>query len=576
MEHHTRPLMQYFAFATDYDGTLANEGSVAPETVEALQRLKASGRALLLVTGRELEDLRSVFKELELFDRVVAENGALVYDPAKSEERIVSVEAPEAFVRELKRRKITPLSTGRVIVATREPNDAAVLEVIREMGFEMQVIFNKGAVMVLPSGVNKATGLAVALNELGVSPHNVVGIGDAENDHAFIDLCEFSAAVSGALPQLKERVDYVTRQDNGRGVRELIDQLAENELARLKPKRARKELLLGNTARGRPIAIPALGPNVLLAGSSGGGKSTLAKTLLERLSDQAYQYCVVDPEGDYEDFEDAVVLGNRQRVPATGEVMQVLAEHSQNVAVNLLSVGLKERPAVFGELLTALNSMRAHNGRPHWLIVDEAHHVLPSDHKSGELTVPPQLSSVAYITIHPSHLHKAVLDTITYVLIVGEDPEKSFAECAEALGEQAPRLPKRKLAVGEAFLWQRGKAVRAFMIEPSRFEHRRHRRKYAEGDLGPELSFYFRGPRGHLNLRAQNLMLFAQIADGVDDETWTYHLKRHDYSSWFRSVIKNDDLADQAEKVERRRALNAAESRKAIRDLLAARYTLPA
>ena len=49
------------------------------------------------------------------------------------------------------------------------------------------MIFNKGAVMILPSGVNKATGLAAALEELGLSPHNVVGVGDAENDHAFLE-----------------------------------------------------------------------------------------------------------------------------------------------------------------------------------------------------------------------------------------------------------------------------------------------------------------------------------------------------------------------------------------------------
>src|SRR6266446_10126510 len=51
----------------------------------------------------------------------------------------------------------------------------------------------------------------------------------------------------------------------------------------------------------------------------------------------------------------------------------------------------------------------------------------------------------------------------------------------------------------------------------------RHSRKYAEGELGEDKSFYFRGQEGSLNLRAQNLVLFLQIAEGVDDGTWLYH-----------------------------------------------------
>ena len=83
-----------------------------------------------------------------------------------------------------------------------------------------------------------------------------------------------------------------------------------------------------------------------------------------------------------------------------------------------------------------------------------------------------------------------------------------------------------------------------------RNEHQRHLRKYAEGELGPDKSFYFRGPDGKLNLRAQNLQLFLQVADGIDDETWMYHLRRGDYSRWFREAIKDEDLASDASSVE--------------------------
>src|SRR5579884_943688 len=190
--------MRYYALVCDYDGTLASDGRVSEETLTELERLKGSGRKLILVTGRELDDLIRVFPPLNLFERVVAENGALLYRPATHEEKLLCGRPPEEFIGVLRERGVTPLSVGRVIVSTWEPHETTVLEAIRSLGVEMQVIFNKGAVMVLPSGVNKASGLSAALNEIGLSPHNVVGVGDAENDHAFLSLCECSIAVANA------------------------------------------------------------------------------------------------------------------------------------------------------------------------------------------------------------------------------------------------------------------------------------------------------------------------------------------------------------------------------------------
>ncbi|TIX75382.1 MAG: HAD-IIB family hydrolase, partial [Mesorhizobium sp.] len=194
--------MYALALATDYDGTLAENGIVSDATRAALGRLKETGRKLIMVTGRELADLESVFPELGIFDKVVAENGALVYTPASKEERILAPAPPAEFVDRLMIRKIAPLSIGRSVVATREPNETIVLEVIKDLGLELEIIFNKGAVMVLPSGVNKATGLAAALEDLGLSAHNVVGIGDAENDHAFLRAVGFGVAVANALPKV--------------------------------------------------------------------------------------------------------------------------------------------------------------------------------------------------------------------------------------------------------------------------------------------------------------------------------------------------------------------------------------
>jgi len=189
--------MRYVALAADYDGTLASNGQVASGTVDALRRLAASGRKLVLVTGRELDELLALFPEIGVFDRVVAENGALLYCPATRQHKALGEPPPFAFVRELKRLGVAPLAVGKTIVATVHPNETLVLGAIRELGLELQVIFNKGAVMVLPASVNKATGLAAALRDLGLSPRNVVAIGDAENDHALLRSAEYGVAVAG-------------------------------------------------------------------------------------------------------------------------------------------------------------------------------------------------------------------------------------------------------------------------------------------------------------------------------------------------------------------------------------------
>ena len=225
--------MHYLALACDYDGTLARDGVVSTQTVDALEHVRASGRKLILITGRLLEDLQMAFPRLDLFTYVVAENGALLYNPADSTEKLLGEAPPRQFIQALQERGVTPLSIGRVIIASLHPYEKVIVDVIDKLGLERQVIFNKGAVMVLPTGVNKGTALVAALQELKFSAHNVVGVGDAENDHSFLSLCECSVAVANAIPSLKEQADYTTKADNGDGVTELIEQLLADDLKTL-------------------------------------------------------------------------------------------------------------------------------------------------------------------------------------------------------------------------------------------------------------------------------------------------------------------------------------------------------
>ena len=222
--------MRFHAIACDYDGTLAWDGVVEPETIRALEEACETGRKLLLVTGRQMEDLQRVFPRLELFDRIVAENGALIYNPATKQIKLLAEKPSQKFIQELQDRGVTPLSVGHVIVATWRPMETIVMATIRDLGLELNIIFNKGAVMVLPSGINKASGIKSARQELQLSHQKVVAIGDAENDSDFLEFCGYSVAVSNALPMLKEKVDYVTMGDHGAGVQEFIRILIDSDL----------------------------------------------------------------------------------------------------------------------------------------------------------------------------------------------------------------------------------------------------------------------------------------------------------------------------------------------------------
>lgn len=221
--------MNYDAIATDYDGTIAHDGVVDQPTVDALVRARDAGLRLIMVTGRELSDLFNTFAHSALFDRIVAENGAVLYDPGAQAVEVLADAPPPALVERLTAERV-PISVGHCIVATVEPYEHHVLGAIRDLGLEWHVIFNKGSVMALPSEVTKASGLTPALAALGLACERTVGVGDAENDQAFLRACGLAVAVANALPSVKEMAHVVTAGARGAGVIELIDRMIAGEL----------------------------------------------------------------------------------------------------------------------------------------------------------------------------------------------------------------------------------------------------------------------------------------------------------------------------------------------------------
>ncbi|MGI8989344.1 MAG: helicase HerA domain-containing protein [Bryobacteraceae bacterium] len=385
--------------------------------------------------------------------------------------------------------------------------------------------------------------------------------------------------MSDALPALKERADIVTLGGYGAGVAELIDSLIADDLQNAAPRLARHDIPLGKGPGGSEVRLPAYGTNALVAGASGSGKSTLTTGFIERLIEAGYQVCVIDPEGDYQTLAGAAMLGDGERAPSVDEVLSILEKPGQSVVLNLIALPYNDRrPSFFKSLLPRLQELRSRTGRPHWIVVDEAHHLLPASEGPSGLVLPQHLTGMMLITVDPEHILPSILPEVDTLIAVGEDIGKSVRSFCERSGEQAcPAYPGPQER-GHAVFWSRtgGRAPVEFQVSACRTERVRHSRKYASGQLEPELSFYFRGRDGKLKLRAQNLALFLQMADGVDDETWLFHLREGGYSRWFRDAIMSDELASEAESVERDKSLSPRESREKIQEAIEQRFTLPA
>jgi hydroxymethylpyrimidine pyrophosphatase-like HAD family hydrolase len=574
--------MLVHVLACDYDGTIAEAGVVSPETKAMLARVRESGRKLVLVTGRLLDDLRSVCPDVDqLFDAVVAENGALLYLPGPREAKTLGDPPEPALLAALYRNGV-PFTVGASIIASHQAFAEAAVGAIRETGVERSLVFNRGALMLLPGGVTKATGLGAALVALELSAHNTIGVGDGENDHAFLAYCEGAVAVADAVPALRERADLVTGAAGPRGVVELIERHVLSDAIELLPSLRRHWLRLGEQADGTPVAIPAHATRLLIIGPSGSGKSTLTGVLVERLVAAGRAVCLLDPEGDYQtlaEHEGILVLGGKgeQALPTPDELSQLLSHPGTSLVLDLSAMSRTEKVAYATKALAAIAAARATRGLPHWLVVDEAHHVAPADGSSAEEWLASGSESLCLITLSAGDLAPAVRAMANRVASTDLDGVGAAVRAlagSEALG---PVRADGPLERGEAVIADLRAApiqVDRFRVGRRRLAHRRHLRKYAEGELPPERSFYFRGPEGKLSLRAANLSRFCELADGIDEATWSHHLGAGEYSAWLAAQVKDPELAEEVAVIETAPAVSPADSRRRVLEAIRRRYTV--
>ena len=540
--------LRYFrAVALDYDGTLA-EGEVAPDTLAALAEARARGIRVILVTGRIISELSAVFAGFEHhFDAVVAENGAVLLTPVGV--RRLAAPVDRAVSAALSARDVVHRS-GMVLVACAAADEPVALEAVRGLGLDCQLVRNRGELMILPAGVTKGTGLREALGDLGLSHHNTIGVGDGENDHSLLDVCEIGVAVANAVHSIRAHADVTLALPDGQGVADLLRGPLLAGHAHVHPRRW--QLTLGLDDHGEQVTLPASQLNVAVCGGSGDGKSYLAGLICEQLVRLGYSLVVLDPEGDHLGLGElrGVLLtgGDEHRLADPAEVARLMRHRYASVVVDLSHLDAAEQAGYIAALPGEIEAQRAVSGLPQWVVVDEAHGAFG---RAGTAlgVFNPAAKGYLLVTWQPEELSGVVPATLDAVIALGSPrPSDHLVDLTAAVANMPPAQIARLLEgpAGRAVLAWRAHPHRAvaFTPGPRSTPHLRHEHKYDLAGVEPAHRFYFRNegdtPTGAVAANLHELEAELAVCDrGV----LRHHGPSHDFSRWIAAVFHDQPLA---------------------------------
>ena len=535
------------AIAVDYDGTLTETHQPSEDALGAVAEARAGGRKVLLVTGRILAEHRELFPAVdEWFDAIVAENGAVL--SIEGATRVLAPPVEFELDAALVEREV-PFRRGQVLLAARGTHEAEIQGQIRRLGLELQLTRNRGELMVLPPGVSKGFGVFQALGDLGVSHHSTIGVGDGENDHSLLGICEIGCAVASAVEGLRRHADLVLEKPGSAAVAELLRGRLSAELDALESRRWRLEL--GQSREGARVSIPASRINLLVAGRSKSGKSFLTGMLAEQLIGLGYSVCIVDPEGDYAalgELRGVLALGGREPLPSAGSIGGLLEHRFASVLIDLSTTDPGKRRDYLTTLLTALEAERRNTGLPHWILCDEAHEQLHNEALSELIASSPKGYCLA--TYRPHELSEQARRTFDFVVALSGGKDLALGEGIDPIAaiEQICgfALPDEELlAPNEGVLLRPGRPADAvsFAIHPRRSPHVRHWRKYAEGRLPGHLRFQFRDEAGAPRGIAANVQEVHRALRTCAAGVLRHHAARGDLSRWLREAIQDAELA---------------------------------
>jgi hydroxymethylpyrimidine pyrophosphatase-like HAD family hydrolase len=549
--------MKLSVLVLDFDGTIAQDGRVSAETREALAAVRERGIAVVLATGRILEDLRDVAGDLSFADAIVAENGAVVALHA-APPRLLCREPPRAFVDALARDRVS-FRSGRCVVEADAADAPRILSVVRALELPLVLTFNRGRVMALPPGVCKSAGLREVLRAFRLSPRNALAIGDAQNDHDLLDACEYGAAVEWGSRALKGAADAIVPGASPRDVAPyLMHAIASMRLPEARA--PRRTVALGRSRGGREVALGVRGRNLLVAGDPRSGKSWAAGLVSEQLVLLGYSLCIVDPEGEYASLDalpGVVVLGGAASLPGPSDVTRLLHHPDLSVVVDLsrLSHGAKTR--YLRDLLPQLVRFRGRTGLPHRILVDEAHYFLDRPDTSEFFDF--DLGGYSLVTYRVSELHPHVLRTMDAVVMTHTSDPREVAALASLAGREQDSAWTGllgDLAIDEAALVRatgtEGAHVERFRLASRLTAHVRHRAKYRDVPLPSERAFVFTRAGRPSGAPARTLAAFVEGISRTPSDAVGAHARRGDFSRWIADVFGDRPLADEVQDLEER------------------------
>lgn len=363
-----RATPSFRAVAIGIDGTLADGSSSPVHVLAALRRTRTEGRRVILVTGRTVSGVWDVIPDvLDHVDAVVAENGAILFAPDRRQ--ALSAPVDSSMTAALADRGVE-IGRGAVIGFTGAGDEHAVLDEIRRLGFEYQLVRNRNLLMILPAGVNKGSGLLHALRHLGVSPHDTLAIGDAENDHSLFDVAEFGVAVADAVGSLRDRADLVLDEPDGAGLAHLLAGGLLDDRTRFASKR--RHLVIGVDDRGDAVRLPAQARNVLVAGGAREQRLSLAGLLAKQLTTLGYAVLVIDGPGDFPfgGTPERVLVGADRSIQPPIAVLRLL--RCAGVAVADIShLDPASRGRYLEDLYVEVLCERRETGLPHWVFAED-------------------------------------------------------------------------------------------------------------------------------------------------------------------------------------------------------------